>query len=136
VNTGFAFVKEPLATFRVHAGSTTQRESRRSRFTARLDNLVLYHELAYAPAFEPVRAAAVRWVPAIDFRFALARAVREARREARRSDAGDYARVDLEALMTALPRLTSTPRGYSRQRMRELRWALQLRLEALFARRI
>jgi GT2 family glycosyltransferase len=136
VNTGFAFVREPLATFRVHAGSTTQRESRRSRFTARLDNLVLYHEFAYAPAFAPVRAAAVRCVPAIDFRFVLARAVREARREARRSGADDHARGDLKSLMSAVPRLTCTPRGYRRRRMRELRWALQSRLEALFARRV
>jgi glycosyltransferase involved in cell wall biosynthesis len=136
VNTGFAFVKEPLATFRVHAGSATQRESRRSRFTARLDNLVLYYELAYAPAFEPVRAAAARFVPAIDFRFVLARAVREARREARRSDAGEHARVDLQSLMSAVPRLTSTPRGYRRRRMREFRWAVQSRLEGLFARRV
>jgi hypothetical protein len=120
----------------VHAGSTTQRESRRSRFTARLDNLVLYHELAYAPAFEPVRAAAARFVPAIDFRFVLARAVREARREVRRFGARDYARVDLESLMIALPHLSSTPRGYTRRRMRELRWALQSRLEGLFARRV
>jgi glycosyltransferase involved in cell wall biosynthesis len=137
VNTGLAFIKEPLATFRVHGGSTTQRESRRSKFTIELDSLVMLHQLAYHGDFEPARVIAGRRRPPVNLAHALASSVRDARRKIRAGrEFDDQARPGFEALLQRLPGLTVTPPGYARRRLRELRWACVARVERVLGCRI
>jgi hypothetical protein len=135
VNRGLAFIKEPLATFRVHAGSTTQQEGRRSRFTNELDGLVMLHRLAYHPDFAPARAVAAQHRPPVDLAYVLARAVRKAHRQAKvGGDFDDLARSDFEALQRRLPHLSITPPGYAKQRLREMGWAGWARIKGLLGR--
>jgi glycosyltransferase involved in cell wall biosynthesis len=121
VNRGLAFIKEPLATFRVHADSTTQQEGRRSRFTNEVDGLIMLDRLAYHPDFAPARAVAKRRRPPVDLAYVLARAVRKAQGQAKiGGDFDDLARSNFEALQRRLPHLSITPPGYARQRLREI----------------
>jgi glycosyltransferase involved in cell wall biosynthesis len=135
VNRGLAFIKEPLATFRVHADSTTQQEGRRSRFTNELDGLVMLDRLAYHADFAPARAVAEQRRPPVDLAYALARAARKAYRQAKAGgDFDDLARSDFEALRRRLPHLSITPRGYAKQRLREMGWSGWARIKRLLDR--
>jgi len=135
VNRGLAFVKEPLATFRVHADSTTQKEGRRSRFTNELDGLVMLDRLAHHPDFAPARAVAAQRRPPVDLAYVLARAVRKAQRQAKvGGDFDDLARSNFESLQRRLPHLSITPPGYAKQHLREMGWAGWARIKGLLQR--
>jgi GT2 family glycosyltransferase len=147
IHTGLAYVDETLAAFRVHAWSASQTRvaSRRFRVWV-LDGLIMEHELANAPLYEPARQAAARLRPPVDLHFRLAQAARQARRMARRY-AVDRRRPDPRALadweetIRRYPRLTAVPPGYRTTRvavaLRHARWAVLGRIEraALLLRR-
>jgi glycosyltransferase involved in cell wall biosynthesis len=96
VNEGLAYVHEPLATFRIHAGSESARNRAGSRrFGAEvLDELIVRHQVAYAPEFAPVRRAALRETPRVDLVGSLVAAAQRARRAAagRPDRSADWAR--------------------------------------------
>jgi glycosyltransferase involved in cell wall biosynthesis len=139
VHTGLAYVDETLAAFRVHAWSASQTRSAGRRFRVFvLDGLIMEHELANSPLYEPVRQAAAQARPAVDLHFRLAEAARQARRSIRRY-ATDRRRPDPRAqaewddTVRRYPLLTAVPRGYRTTRlalaMRRARWAALGRLE-------
>lgn len=67
IHSGAVFIPEDLATFRVHAGSTTGALLTHKEFRARvLDNLVILHQYLYDDRYEPLRAAARRSSPPIE----------------------------------------------------------------------
>jgi glycosyltransferase involved in cell wall biosynthesis len=77
VHTGLCYVDEPLATFRVHAASSSAvnlSAGRRYRFDV-IDPLLILHEIVYAPAYRAVREAASRRKPRKDFQRSLLWAV-------------------------------------------------------------
>ena len=139
IHTGLAYVDETLAAFRVHAWSASQTRGASRRFRVWvLDGLIMEHELANAPLYEPARRAAARLRPPVDLHFRLAEAAREARRLARRY-AADRQRPDPRALadwedtVRRYPLLTAVPRGYRATRLavsaRRARWAVLRRIE-------
>ena len=146
IHRGLAYVDETLAAFRVHAWSATQTRMAGRRFRVQvLDGLIMDHELANAPLYEPARQAAARMRPPVDLQFRLAEAARHARRMARRyvddRDRPDpRASADWEDTVRRYPLLTAVPRGYRTTRltlaMRQARWAALRRIEraALFLR--
>ncbi len=78
IHTGLAYVDETLAAFRVHASSASQTRGASRRFRVWvLDGLIMEHELAYAPLYEPARQAAARLRPPVNLRFRLAEGARE-----------------------------------------------------------
>ncbi len=139
IHTGLTYVDETLAAFRVHAWSASQTRvaSRRYRVWV-LDGLIMEHELANAPLYEPARQAAARLRPPVDLHFRLAEAAGQARRMARRY-AADRQRPDPRAIadwqdtVRRYPLLTAVPRGYRAARLatsvRRTRWAVQTRIE-------
>ena len=61
VNVGVAHVSAELATFRVHRGATTSMHLREKQFRMNvLDPVLVLHEQAFHPAFEPLRRVAQR----------------------------------------------------------------------------
>jgi len=61
MRTGLSFVREELATFRVHRNSVSATNEAQRNFRSEvLDSLILIYEFAYYPEFAPVRAMARR----------------------------------------------------------------------------
>ena len=80
VGTGFCYVDEPLATFRVHgAGCTAKNKTTRRYRSDVIDPLILRCELAYSEAFAAVRAAGRRCTPHVDLERQFIDAVYKAR---------------------------------------------------------
>ncbi|HEX6810023.1 MAG TPA: glycosyltransferase family 2 protein [Planctomycetota bacterium] len=104
-NEGLARVRDRLATYRIHAASTSaaNAESRAFRRDV-LDTLVLYHEYAFGESFTALRAAAAARKPPVDFASLAARELRRARREARNA-ADPSLRGELANVVAAHPRL-------------------------------
>jgi glycosyltransferase involved in cell wall biosynthesis len=66
VNVGLRVVPRALATFRVHPGAASAVNRRERRYRReQLDQLILFHEFAFHPAFAPLRAAAAHRQPPI-----------------------------------------------------------------------
>ena len=138
---------ETLAAFRVHARSATQTQVASRRFrVCELDGLLMEHELAHAPRYEPARQAAARRDPPVNLHFRLATASRVARRRARQYAADrihpdPLALADWASTVERYPLLTVVPRGYRTSRLtgalQRARWAVQRRIErnALLVRR-
>lgn len=85
VHHGLRYVDEPLAVFRVHPAGESARNRRRRRYRAEvIDDILLRHDLAYDPAFAPVRRLAAALKPPADLEASLAWALRVARRDAAR----------------------------------------------------
>jgi len=80
VQTGLCYVDEPLATFRVHGASSTAVSMSAARSYRRdvIDELLILHEIVYAPAYRTVREAASRRRPRINFHGRLLNAVERA----------------------------------------------------------
>jgi glycosyltransferase involved in cell wall biosynthesis len=80
IHTGIVYVPENLATFRVHAGSTTaiNKTSRHYR-TVILDRLALLHDFAFNPNYAPLRAAAGSRRPPVNLVNLFAKRAHEAR---------------------------------------------------------
>lgn len=104
VNAGLARVPEVLATFRVHPGSESAlNRSARAFQSDHLDELIIRHELAFAPAYAPVRRAALGRRPAADIVGSLALAA--ARCAARAGGRAEKLKV-LERALGRYPRLS------------------------------
>ncbi|MBI5211581.1 MAG: glycosyltransferase [Elusimicrobia bacterium] len=81
VNCGLRCTDEDLAVFRVHPRGRSLSNRRERRYRAEvIDELIIRHELAYAPAFAPVRRAAALTRPRVDLVGSLAGAARWSRR--------------------------------------------------------
>jgi hypothetical protein len=63
VNVGLRFVDEPLATFRVHADSTSARNAPLWFRSKKLEQIVELHEMLFNSHYAPLRAAAARARP-------------------------------------------------------------------------
>ncbi len=93
VHSGLRYLDAPLAVFRVHPGAESAENRRRPYRAEVIDELLIRHDLAYAPVYAPVRRLAARLRPPADLENSLAAAVRVARGEARRF-ASDSRRPD------------------------------------------
>lgn len=144
IHTGLAYADEPLATFRVQSRSASQTRRARRRFRVEvLDGLILEHDLAYAPVYEPVRLASRSRRHPIDLRHRLVESSRRARRAVRRY-AEDPTLLDPGAprewawMVSRYPRLTTVPPGYALARaatmLRRARWTVLARAERAIAR--
>jgi hypothetical protein len=137
VHAGISYVDESLVTIRVHAGSATQVRAASRRFRVQvLDGLIVEHDMASAPVYEPVRLAAAAQRPPVDLRLRLVESARRAKRRARRY-AHDAFQPDVRAplewedaerrypLLTAMPaRSRATPLAAI---MHGVRWAFTRR---------
>jgi glycosyltransferase involved in cell wall biosynthesis len=116
VHTGLCYVDEPLATIRLHGGSTTARNQARRRYRAHvIDPLVILHDLVYDERYAPVRIAARRSNPRINLRNRLIYAARSARRQAHRELAaggGPEALAEWERSVAQYPRIAAVSPGY------------------------
>lgn len=101
-NQGFTRVHEELATFRIHARSTSSENAASRAF--RRDTLVLYHDYAFGAAFRALREAAAAHRPPVSFAALAARELRRARRQT--SAAADPGlREELARVVACHPRL-------------------------------
>ncbi|HLX29039.1 MAG TPA: glycosyltransferase [Casimicrobiaceae bacterium] len=83
VNRGVYHVKETLATFRVHASAASAIHNARHEYRARvIDRLLFRHEVAFSPAYAPLRDVASKRSPPIDLVADFWESVHWARREA------------------------------------------------------
>lgn len=71
-NTGFSFVREELAAFRVHGTNTSMKNYHEKAFRSEMLELaVLLHEYLYNPHFEHLRQRAARRIPPVDLKALL-----------------------------------------------------------------
>ena len=68
---GFAYLPKTLASFRVHAGSTSAHHFAKRKYRITLDGVVLMNEYVHNPAFEPVREAMRRRDPPVNLKAML-----------------------------------------------------------------
>ncbi|MBI2798838.1 MAG: glycosyltransferase [Gammaproteobacteria bacterium] len=68
---GFTYLPKTLASFRVHAGSTSAYNFAERQYRLTLDGLLLMYEYVHNPAFEPVRKAMRRRDPPVDLKAML-----------------------------------------------------------------
>ena len=67
VHTGIIYVSETLATFRLHSNATSTRNHAQYKYRIEtLDQLLLLHEFALAPVYEPLRVIATRQSPPLN----------------------------------------------------------------------
>jgi GT2 family glycosyltransferase/glycosyltransferase involved in cell wall biosynthesis len=114
VQTGLCYVDEALVTIRLHPSMATVRQSRGSRFrTDLLDPLLVLHEIAFSPWFEPVRRAGRARPDPVVFDAVLRREVDRARVVASDQTRGiDSVPADsqqLSDLLRRYPRLAPSP---------------------------
>lgn len=76
---GFTYLPKTLASFRVHAGSTSAHHFAQRQYRITLDGVVLMHEYVHNPAFEPVRKAMQRRNPPVDLKAMLDKSIAGAR---------------------------------------------------------
>ncbi len=97
IHTGFTYIPKVLAAFRVHdEGATLVNRSERYYRTRLIDPLILMHDLAYSPAFEPLRRGDFG-VAGFGLRRKLAKIAYKARRVAE-SAAADPSHPDSRSL--------------------------------------
>jgi glycosyltransferase involved in cell wall biosynthesis len=72
-HTGLVYVPETLATFRVHAGSTSAHNFARRQYRMTIDGIALLHEYAFNDAYASLRKAAAQRSPSFDFTDLLAK---------------------------------------------------------------
>lgn len=78
-HTGFMYLPETLASFRVHAGSTSAYNFSRRQYRMIIDGLVLLHNYAFDDVYAALREAVLRSDPDSDFTLLLTRKVPGAR---------------------------------------------------------
>lgn len=76
---GFTYLPKTLASFRVHAGSTSAHHFAQRQYRITLDGVVLMHEYVHNPAFEPVREAMRRRDSPVDLKAMLDKKIAGAR---------------------------------------------------------
>jgi len=115
IHTGFTYVPETLATFRVHrdASSVIHRKIRKKRKDL-IDKILFWNEVTFNPIYSPLRLAASRRRPPLDFMDALARKMQEIQSitgdGAEADDSGeDGFRSDWEVILSTYPSLGCLP---------------------------
>ena len=115
IHTGFTYVPETLATFRVHrdASSVIHRKTRKKRKDL-IDKILFWNEVTFNPIYSPLRLAASRRRPPLDFMDALARKMQEIQSitgdGAEADDSGeDGFRSDWEVILSTYPSLGCVP---------------------------
>jgi glycosyltransferase involved in cell wall biosynthesis len=115
--TGIRFIPESLGTFRVHGRSVSATNRNRYYRAEILDPLIIQHELAYQPVFEPARLAAERSKPRINLEHRFIASARAAHALAIQL-ANDPAQPDPQPLndwqtiLSHYPRMESLPASY------------------------
>jgi glycosyltransferase involved in cell wall biosynthesis len=129
IHTGFTYVPETLATFRVHrdASSVINRTARKKRKDL-IDKVLLWHEFTFNPIYKPLRHAASQRRPPIDFLESLARRMDEIRSIAGNGAAGNEGsekgfRSDWEDILEWYPSLQCVPTGNISRYLRKLQVA-------------
>ncbi len=122
VQTGFSYVDDVLATFRLHAESCTAVNVSTRGYRANvLDPLLILHELAHSPLYERVRLVARRSRPRVNLVHRLVEASGRARQlmAVYRSDSqlDTHAQREWEEVIAAYPRLAQTPLSYRLARL-------------------
>lgn len=125
-NTGLALVPETLATFRVHSGNATSLNVRDRKHRLAMDLVILLHQLAYHPAFDRLRARAVRRDPPLDLESMFGDRALRVRTRARRSLAtGSVDRwTEWGQLASRYPEMRSSP-SFRMARLRRLRFRMR-----------
>ena len=139
VHSGICYVDEALATIRVHPGSASQVRAANRRFRVQvLDGLIVEHDMASAPVYEPARRAAAARRPPVHLQLRLVSSARLAKRLARHYalDAlhpDPRAPLEWEDAERRYPLLTAARTDYRAMRLaavvRRVRWALTRRSE-------
>lgn len=92
VTTGIRLIDEELVSYRIHDRSASSAAHAGRHFHYRyLDRLIVLHQMAFHPAFDPLRELAARRRGARSFRHELARTLRSARRHIARLAQDDAA---------------------------------------------
>jgi glycosyltransferase involved in cell wall biosynthesis len=75
INTGIKYIPDPLVQFRVHSSSASSKNSKDSQVyrSSHLDRLILLHEFAYNPFYEPLRKFAKQSNLNLNFKIQLAK---------------------------------------------------------------
>jgi len=79
VHHGFSYVPKTLASFRVHAGSTSAHHFAKRQYRITLDGVVLMSEYVHNPVFKPMRTATRERDPIVDLKATLYKKIGEAR---------------------------------------------------------
>lgn len=83
INTGITYVKETLATFRVHGKATSSINHAHRRYRGWvLDELIMIHDYAFHPVYAPLRTAAANQQPPLDLTQLVADKAYDARKSA------------------------------------------------------
>ena len=127
IHTGFTYVPETLASFRVHrdASSVVHRTTRKKRKDL-IDKILFWNELTFNPIYAPLRHAASRRRPPLDFMEPLIRRMREIRAITAREGAGggseeESLRTDWEFLLSTYPTLGCVPANRLSGYLRKMR---------------
>ena len=90
IHEGFVYVPKNLATFRVHSDAASFKHKEKHQYRKDiLDPVILFHEFAFNPVYEPLRTVAIQHIPPIDFKELLIFKVREAVSMARSKKTGN-----------------------------------------------
>jgi GT2 family glycosyltransferase len=129
INVGLGYVPETLATFRVHPGAISAKNTREQPYRQKmLDPVILFHEFVFHPTFAPLRAAAAERRPPVDLSRMFVRRAVQARTYAyskagRQAGLGHPAREEWQAAVAQYPRLErSLPVRMQLLRRRLARW--------------
>lgn len=127
IHTGFTYVPETLATFRVHrdASSVVHRKTRKKRKDL-VDKILFWNELTFNPIYAPLRLAASQRRPPVDFMDALVRKMQEIRSITGDGDeAGDSPergfRSDWKFILSTYPSLECVPANRFSGYLRKMR---------------
>jgi hypothetical protein len=132
IHSGLTYVPEALAKFRVHARATSAVNFASRRYRMELDGVILVHEFAFDPRYEPLRIAASRRQPPIDLAQRLDKEVRGARWLA--IDAANNARNPNPSLMEEWTQLVKRYPRLAALAQSEPAWPVGVRER--FARRV
>lgn len=131
VNRGITYIPETLAWFRVHGNSMSESNgAKRRNQVLMLDEMLMLHDYAFNPVYEPLRAVAARREPPVDFCELLAVKVRDTKRLARKL-AGDVSQsdsnlnLDFDRLKKYYPMLGKIRKMPFSRRLADLKWTIR-----------
>lgn len=110
-NTGIRLIDEELVSFRIHDRSASSAAHDHKKFHYRyLDRLIVLHEMAFHPAFRPLREVEAEHGGPKSIRHELARTLRSARRhiarlETERPDDAARCKAQLDVVLSRYPQM-------------------------------